>query len=160
MTAFGWDRASLYRQVIARWLSLGPTHKNPAVPWSYCEKQKNCLPSAHPPTITAMPRASSVLAEWLKMQVALRTCFSCFWNWPNSPRSKKISREQVQTFLLGDHGFSSLTNLQGPREISWLVPPFVWSSVMSPMHSITGDSQLPKEMTVLCELRGEAWPRP
>lgn len=90
-------------------------------------KAKKLSPVCTSPTITAMPRASSVLAEWLKMQVALCTCFSCFWNWPNSPRSKKISREQVQTFLLGDHGFCSLTNLQGPQEISGLVLPFVWS---------------------------------
>ena len=30
----------------------------------------------------------------------LQICFSCFWNWPNSTRSQKISSQHVQTFLL------------------------------------------------------------
>lgn len=30
----------------------------------------------------------------------LHICYSCFWNWPNSTRSQKISSQHDQTFLL------------------------------------------------------------
>lgn len=110
---------------------------------------KNCR-SPHPPP------CPGPLPYWQndsKMQVALCTCFSCFGTCQTS--LKKISREHIQTFLLGNTDSAPWQTYRAlGRSHDDSHPLCEVHFIMFPMHSVTGDSQLPKETTVLCELGG------